>query len=340
MIREEEKREEKEKENNIPIFFLTDYGTKDEYVGVVKSVILSINQDAKIIDITHEIPPQDIFSAAFIIDKILKYLPQKSIILAVIDPGVGGKRKSIVGESEIEFPKGVKRKIFFVGPDNGIFTPIFLQAKYCEVFEINAERILEEAKSYGLFLEKSNTFHGRDIFAPACALVSKNPEIIKEISLKEEVLPVRLELPKPQIKIIKDKKAEKEKSKETSKEKEKGKEIKEIIGHIIHIDRFGNLITNIPKEYLEGSRIKEIEILRAKLKEKKSQLRTNKSEKRIKIKVKAPLVSSYDSVKKGKPLLIIGSYNTLEISVRDGSAEKKFGAKRFDMVKIKLVKHE
>jgi S-adenosylmethionine hydrolase len=331
MIREEKKRKKEEEENNIPIFFLTDYGTKDEYAGVVKSVILSINQDAKIIDITHEIPPQDIFSAVFIIDKILKYLPQKSIILAVIDPGVGGKRKSILGESEIEFPKGVKKKIFFVGPDNGIFTPIFLQAKHYKVFEINAERILEEAKSYGLFLEKSNTFHGRDIFAPACALVSKNPEIIKEISLKEEVLPVKLELPKPQIKIIEDKEAEKERS----KEKEKGKEI---IGHIIHIDKFGNLITNIPKEYLEGRRIKEIEILRAKLKEKKSQLGTNKSEKRIKI--KAPLVSSYDSVKKEKPLLIIGSYNTLEISVRDGSAEKKFGAKRFDIVKIKLMKHE
>jgi S-adenosylmethionine hydrolase len=314
---------------NIPIFFLTDYGTKDEYVGVVKSVILSINQDAKIIDITHEIPSQDIFSAAFIIDKILKYLPQKSIILAVVDPGVGGKRKPIVGESEIEFPKGVKKKIFFVGPDNGIFTPIFLQAKHYKVFEINAEKILEEAKSYEIFLEKSNTFHGRDIFAPACALVSKNPEIIKEISLKEEVLPVKLELPKPQIKIIEDKEAEKERSKEKEKE---------IIGHIIHIDKFGNIITNIPKEYLEGSRIKEIEILRAKLKEKKSQLRTNKSEKRIKI--KAPLVSSYDSVKKEKPLLIIGSYNTLEISVRDGSAEKKFGAKRFDIVKIKLMKHE
>jgi S-adenosylmethionine hydrolase len=318
---------------NIPIFFLTDYGTKDEYVGVVKSVILSINQDAKIIDITHEIPSQDIFSAAFIIDKILKYLPQKSIILAVVDPGVGGKRKPIVGESEIEFPEGVKKKIFFVGPDNGIFTPILLQAKNYKVFEINEKRILEEAKSYGLFLEKSNTFHGRDIFAPACAFLSKNPEIIKEISLKEEVLPIKLELPKPQI--IEYKEAEKEKSKETSKEKEKGKEI---IGHIIHIDKFGNLITNIPKEYLEGRRIKEIEILRVKLKEKKSQLETNKSEKRIK--VKAPFVSSYDSVKKGKPLLIIGSYNTLEISVRDGSAEKNFGAKRFDMVKIKLVKHE
>jgi len=125
---------------NIPIFFLTDYGTKDEYVGVVKSVILSINQDAKIIDITHEIPSQDIFSAAFIIDKILKYLPQKSIILAVVDPGVGGKRKAIIGESEIEFPEGVKKKIFFVGPDNGIFTPILLQAKNYKVFEINEER--------------------------------------------------------------------------------------------------------------------------------------------------------------------------------------------------------
>jgi len=247
----------------------------------------------------------------------------------VVDPGVGGKRKAIIGESEIEFPEGVKKKIFFVGPDNGIFTPILLQAKNYKVFEINEERVLEEAKSYGLFLEKSNTFHGRDIFAPACALVSKNPEIIREISLKEEVLPVKLELPKPQIKIIEEKEAEKERSKEKEKE---------IIGHIIHIDKFGNLITNIPKEYLEGIKIKEIEILIAKLKEKKSQLRTNKSEKRIKI--KAPLVSSYDSVKKEKPLLIIGSYNTLEISVRDGSAEKKFGAKRFDIVKVKLMKYE
>jgi S-adenosylmethionine hydrolase len=327
MIREEEKRK-KEEENNIPIFFLTDYGTKDEYVGVVKSVILSINQDAKIIDITHEIPPQDIFSAAFIIDKILKYLPQKSIILAVVDPGVGGKRKAIIGESEIEFPEGVKRKIFFVGPDNGIFTPIFLHAKYYKVFGINEERILEEAKSYGLFLEKSNTFHGRDIFAPACALVSKNPEIIKEISLKEEVLPIKLELPKPQIKI----------EKEEEKEKSKVVREKEIIGHIIHIDRFGNLITNIPKEFVGDSKIKEVEIFKVRTKREKPEVQTKKFTKRIKI--KAPLVSSYDSVKKGKPLLIIGSYNTLEISVRNGSAEKKFGAKRFDIVKVKLMKRK
>ncbi len=312
----------KREEDNIPIFFLTDYGTKDEYVGIVKSVILSINQDAKIIDITHEIPPQDIYSGIFIINKILKYLPQKSIILAVIDPGVGGKRKSIVGESEIEFPEGVKKKIFFVGPDNGIFTPIFLQANHQKVFEINAEKILDEAKNYGLFLEKSNTFHGRDIFAPACALISKNPEIIKKISFQEELKPMKFPIPKPEIKF---------------ENKEKKKKEKEIIGHIIHIDRFGNLITNIPKEYFEDCKIIEVVILKAKVEEKKSQLQIKKTKKIIKTKIKAPLVRSYDSVKKGEPLLIVGSYNTLEISLREGSAEKKFGAKRFDIVKVKLV---
>lgn len=315
----------KRKEDNIPIFFLTDYGTRDEYVGIVKSVILSINQDAKIIDITHEISPQDIYSAVFIISKILNYLPQKSIILAVVDPGVGGKRKPIVGESEIEFPR-VKKKIFFVGPDNGIFTPIFLQAKRQKIFEINEEKILDEARNYGLLLEKSNTFHGRDIFAPACALISKNPEIIKKISFQEEIIPVKLELPKPQIKIIED-----------SKEKDKRirKKEKEIIGQIIHIDRFGNLITNIPKEYLEDCKINEIEILKVKVEEKKSQAQMKKTKKVIKI--RAPFVRSYDSVKKGEPLLIVGSYNTLEISVREGSAEEKFGAKRFDIVKAKLA---
>jgi S-adenosylmethionine hydrolase len=316
------KREENQKEDNIPIFFLTDYGTKDEYVGVVKSVILSINQEAKIIDITHEIPPQDIFSAMFIIEKILKYLPQKSVILAVVDPGVGGKRKSIVGESEIEF-EGIKKNIFFVGPDNGIFTPILFRAKHYKVFEINTEKILEEAKKYGLFLEISNTFHGRDIFAPACALISKNPENIRKISLQEEIIPEKLELPKLQIKL-------------------KDKREKEIIGHIIHIDRFGNIITNIPKEYIDGYKIKKIEIIKEATKKgkkiEKAETQVKKTGKRIKI--KAHFVSSYDSVKKGEPLLIIGSYNTLEISIREENAEKKFGAKRFDLIKVNLMKHE
>ena len=113
-------------ESNI-ITLTTDFGTSDPYVGIMKGVILSISPEAKIIDITHSIPPQDIISAGFTIKSSFPFFPEKTIHLAVVDPGVGSKRSPIVIETE---------KYFFIGPDNGLFSSILSSKKIENIIEI------------------------------------------------------------------------------------------------------------------------------------------------------------------------------------------------------------
>lgn len=137
------------------ITLITDFGTKDEYVGVMKGVILSKNPEAKIIDITHEIEPFSVEEAAMIIERAYRYFPEKTVHIAVVDPGVGGKRKEIIVHAQGHF---------FVGPDNGIFSFPLKKSKDVMVWEIRREKLGVN--------EISSTFHGRDIFAPSAALLS------------------------------------------------------------------------------------------------------------------------------------------------------------------------
>lgn len=133
----------------------TDFGIKDHYVGVMKGVMLSINPDVLIVDITHQIPPQDIFGGAFTLRNFYRYFPQGSIHVAIIDPGVGSRRKPIALKAD---------GYIFIGPDNGVFTFICRESKSAKVFEIsNSKYVLPNM---------SHTFHGRDIFAPAAAHIS------------------------------------------------------------------------------------------------------------------------------------------------------------------------
>src|ERR1700757_5075307 len=128
------------------ITLTTDFGLKDHYVGAMKGVIVSINPDVLITDITHEIPPQDIFKGAFILRNFYRYFPEGTIHIVVVDPGVGSRRKPIILEAD---------KNIFVGPDNGVFTFIYRESKSVKVFEIsNPKYILPNV---------SSTFHGRDI---------------------------------------------------------------------------------------------------------------------------------------------------------------------------------
>jgi S-adenosyl-L-methionine hydrolase (adenosine-forming) len=135
------------------ITLLTDFGLKDPYVGIMKGVILSINPDVTIIDITHNVSPQDIREGAFLIKEYYPYFKSGTIHLTVIDPTVGGERRPIIF---------CKDEHFFVGPDNGIFSHI-VEAN-TEIYEIkNRDFILKNI---------SSTFHGRDIFAPAAAYLA------------------------------------------------------------------------------------------------------------------------------------------------------------------------
>jgi S-adenosylmethionine hydrolase len=135
------------------ITLLTDFGLKDPYVGIMKGVILSISPEVTIIDITHDITPQDIEESAFLIEEYHRFFPPGTIHVAVIDPTVGSERRPIIVS---------KDNNIFIGPDNGLFT--FILDDDAETYSIeNPDFMLKEI---------SSTFHGRDIFAPAAAHAS------------------------------------------------------------------------------------------------------------------------------------------------------------------------
>ncbi|MEW6327946.1 MAG: SAM-dependent chlorinase/fluorinase [Thermodesulfobacteriota bacterium] len=131
------------------ITLLTDFGTRDIYAGVMKGVILSICPDVRLIDLTHEIPPQDIRAAAWQVSASYKYFPKGSIHVAVVDPGVGTSRRPILVVCDGHF---------FIGPDNGLFSLLYQSGRPFDVYVLSQKKY---------FLDKiSATFHGRDIFAP------------------------------------------------------------------------------------------------------------------------------------------------------------------------------
>jgi S-adenosyl-L-methionine hydrolase (adenosine-forming) len=162
------------------ITLTTDFGNRDHYVGSMKGVIYSINPDAIITDITHEIPFHDVFSAAFNLRGFIPYFPKETINLVVVDPGVGSSRKPIALEADEKF---------FVGPDNGVFTYVILESESFRAYEISNPKYFLPDISF--------TFHGRDIFAPVTAHLSLGVSIE---DLGERLLdPLMLEIKEPEI---------------------------------------------------------------------------------------------------------------------------------------------
>ena len=196
------------------ITLTTDFGTSDTYVGIMKGVILSINPKAQIVDLTHAIPPQDIYEAAFSIYAARSYFPKGTIHIIVVDPGVGSDRQAIVSHID---------NACFVCPDNGVLSYLLHTAENAGTHPI-ASVAIQNAAYY--LPEVSNTFHGRDIFAPVAAHLSLG------VPLEDIGPPVKtlVRLPIPKI--------------DTSGDT--------LRGQIIKIDRFGNLITNISKGALEA----------------------------------------------------------------------------------------
>lgn len=134
---------------------LTDFGTSDYYVGAMKGAILSVCPSSHIVDITHEIPPQDIHTAAFTLLASYQTFPKKTIHIAVVDPGVGSNRKAILIQT---------RDYYFVAPDNGLLSYIAEKEKDVRIFQLTNEKYFHQPVSA--------TFHGRDIFAPVAAYLS------------------------------------------------------------------------------------------------------------------------------------------------------------------------
>jgi hypothetical protein len=194
------------------ITLLTDFGTKGGYPGIMKGVMLGINESAHIVDITHEIPPFDCIAAAFVLYSAYCFFPPGTIHVIVVDPGVGSEREVIA----VKTPKYI-----FLAPDNGVLSLILNDEPDALAFRITRRE---------LFLpEVSRTFHGRDIFAPIAAHLSKEATI-EEIG--EPFDAVRCDLiPRPQVLH------------------------KQIIGAVIYQDTFGNLITNIQESDLATAKI-------------------------------------------------------------------------------------
>ena len=140
-----------------PIVFISDFGLDDEFVGICHGVIARISPEARVIDLTHGVPPQDIVRAALVLAEALPYVPEDAVLLAVVDPGVGTARRPIALET--------RAGQVLVGPDNGVLS---LAAEALG----GAARAVEIASEAVVLPSDTETFHGRDVFAPAAAHVS------------------------------------------------------------------------------------------------------------------------------------------------------------------------
>lgn len=191
-----------------PIITLTtDYGTSDHLVGVLKGVILRVLPNATLVDINHHVAPFDVLDGALTIAAAYRYFPARTVHVVIVDPGVGTARRPILVSAE---------QFYFVAPDNGVLSLIYEREAALSVRHITAEHY---------FLNPvSNTFHGRDIFAPVAAWLAKTNQTEP---FGEEITDyVRFTLPRP---------------------KAAGSSLK---GVVLRVDSFGNLVTNFTAEDL------------------------------------------------------------------------------------------
>jgi S-adenosyl-L-methionine hydrolase (adenosine-forming) len=196
------------------ITLLTDFGTTDSYVAEMKGVLLNVAPAATVVDLSHGVPPGDVRSAAYILGRTWERFPPGTVHLVVVDPGVGTTRAALALSAH---------QHSFVGPDNGVFTPVLRDTEVAAV-------VLPTPES------ASPTFHGRDVFAPAAAALASGSSLQ---SLGEPLgcIPERLAYTQPH------------------------HEGKAVIGEIVYIDRFGSLITNLTAELVPSYARLEVEDL-------------------------------------------------------------------------------
>lgn len=254
------------------VALLTDFGLKDPYVGVMKGVILSVNRNARLIDLSHDVGPQAVLEAYFLLSNSYRYFPVGTLFVAVVDPGVGSDRAVVGVETE---------KYLFLAPDNGLLG--FLEK------DGGVKRVVKIANPKYFLHPVSNTFHGRDVFAPVAGHLSLGVDLGR---MGPEIEAIRrIEAPAPRF------------SSEGT-----------VVGEVVGVDSFGNLITNVPGERLEKADRVEVRVGKTTIDR---------------------VLKSYASAKDGRLFGIVGSRGTLEISINRGNAAKKTGAKVGDAVRVK-----
>jgi S-adenosylmethionine hydrolase len=248
------------------IALTTDFGTQDHYVASMKGVILGLAPDATVVDVTHEVPPQDILHGAFVLRQVWTYFPPQTIHVVVVDPTVGTARRIILGQYADRL---------VIAPDNGLITLLHRE------FPAQAMYVVENRRYFAS--ELSTTFHGRDIMAPAAAHLSRGvpPREFGRVTDRLEMLPV------------------------AHRGVVRGGAI---VGAVLHVDRYGTLVTNIAVEQLplgpDGRRLGVVSLGGRAV---------------------GPIHATFAAVAPGEPVALIGSTGLLEIAVNRGRAADRFG---------------
>ena len=278
----------------------TDFGTADGYVGTMKGVILSIAPDARLVDISHEIAPQNVRQAAYVLYTAYPFFPPHTVHLVVVDPGVGSARRPIALRTLTGY---------FVGPDNGIFSYVMA----CEP----VEALVELSDPRYRLAEVSHTFHGRDVFAPAAAHLAAG------LSITALGPPVRdpITFPPPRLEVA------------------PGGVTGEVL-HADHfgnvITSIGQLVWSGDELLLEPA----FQGARGRMQEAwdGGQVRFKASEVAVVVGGReiAGVHRAYAEVEPGETLALVGSEAHLEIAVREGSAARKLGLHPGDVVVLRL----
>ncbi|MFH5832965.1 S-adenosyl-l-methionine hydroxide adenosyltransferase family protein [Halalkalibaculum sp. DA3122] len=256
----------------------TDFGLQDYYVSAMKAVMLDIAPDVRFVDISHEVPDQDIMAGSWVLQNSAPLFPTGSVHLVVIDPGVGTDRNPIALKVDDQY---------YVGPDNGIFS-LLTEDKEFEAVRLTNDTFWHE--------QRSNTFHGRDIFAPVAAHLSNGVSLADLGEPLEDLKTYRWASP------IADKDG--------------------LQGWIIHIDKFGNLVTNLHYSLIEdviGKQSVKIYVGNMILDE---------------------LVPTFGSVPDGEPAAYIGSSGMLEVGINKGDAAEMMSVKKGAQISLVLQKND
>ena len=277
------------------LVFTTDFGLSDSYAGVMKGVALSINPKAEMVDLTHQIAPQDLAQAAFVLGTSYRYFPPYAVHVVVVDPGVGTERRPVA----VATPHGR-----FVGPDNGVFTAVL--SDYADYAPRTTELAPLPPEVSAVHLTNpeywrhpvSNTFHGRDIFAPVGAHLSLGAPLEQLGNPIREL--VWLALARPEF---------------------DGGTIR---GQVVYQDRFGNLVTNIPGDSISQSMPKSA-----------AESMADRPSPRVEVKGHSVhgLSRTFGDVGR-QPIALIGSHGYLEIAVPNGDAAVLLGVGRGEPVTV------
>jgi len=255
------------------ITLTTDFGLRDPYVAEMKAAILGIDPKLVIVDVSHQIEKYNVRMGAYVLASACGYFPTGTVHVAVVDPAVGTRRRPVLVEAE---------RGYLIGPDNGLLA---LAARRMGGFR-RAWRITNCKLMLSVV---SDTFHGRDIFAPAAAHLARGippeqfgPEIhgIEEPEFAKVTLRGSM-----------------------------------LVGEVVHVDDFGNIVTNIPEENLKAFKNKD-------------KIHVTIGKRRVRLE----LLRAYAEAARGEPLALVGGHGFLEISLNQGNAAERLGARGGDKI--------